>query len=109
MPRPNMNTHFVVYNVNGTSQERYSDSASRDAASWLDVWRDETRSSRSTCSALNCSNDAAVGAHVRLADGRSSNAWYIAPFCRSHNHFSVTDSIPLDSRVNLVPVSRSRR
>lgn len=99
-----MNSHFLVKNINGTSQALYANSSSRDGSSWLEVWRREARSSRATCCALNCSGPAEVGAHVILCDGRRDGLWYLVPFCKSCNHNSNVSEMFIDSRVTIVPL-----
>ena len=100
----NMNTNLFVRNINGTSGERYRNSGSKTAASWLQVWRDKTGSGRETCCVLKCTRTDLVGGHVMIVDGRSSNEWWLAPICNDHNNFSNTDPMALDSRINLVSV-----
>ena len=100
----NMNTHHCVRNINGTSQERYSNSGSKDGSSWLNIWRRETGSDRSTCSVLGCSNRDILGGHVMVVDGRSSNEWFLVPICHAHNHHTNEDEMFIDSRVTLVSV-----
>jgi hypothetical protein len=102
MSAPNLNTHFQVKNINGTSDPRYANSQSKTEDSWLAVWRSETGSQRTTCAALNCSREDLVGGHVINCDGRSSNEWMLAPICKAHNHPSNKDPFFLDSRVTLV-------
>ena len=99
-----MNSHFKVRNINGTSGERYANSGSKTGPSWLKVWRDGTGSARATCCVLQCGKDAEVGAHVMKVDGRSSNEWWLAPFCKEHNNTHNTDEMFVDSRVTLISV-----
>jgi hypothetical protein len=100
----NKNTHFAVKNLNGTSDPRYALSKSKDGPSWLRIWREHSGSSRKSCCVMNCSNQAQVGAHVIICDGRTSNIWYLAPFCHGCNNHNNTDEMYLDSRVELIPV-----
>lgn len=90
-----------VKNLNGTSHRRPP-----DGGTWLDFWRTRTRtrSDRRACAVVSCPQDATVGAHVQEKGIVASNAWLIAPFCRTHNHFSCTEIMEIDGDVYLVPV-----
>lgn len=99
-----MNSHFKVRNINGTSGDRYAKSSSKTGSSWLAVWRRETGSSRAQCCVLDCSRTDLVGGHVMKVDGRSSNEWWLAPICNSHNNHSNTKEMFIDSRITLVTV-----
>jgi hypothetical protein len=103
-PTPNHNTHFGVKNINGTSDQRYAHSKSRDGASWLQIWFRETKSQRKTCAVLGCSGAAEVGAHVLITDGRSSNTWHLAPFCKGCNHHTNTKVMWVEKTITLVTV-----
>ena len=128
MAFPNHNTHFCVKNLNGTSGPRYVSSQSKSESSWLkvllsaknerkgyyvvyslfvslmvfQVWRTHTNSTRATCCVRGCSRDDLVGGHVIKTDSRSSNEWWLAPICKGHNHYSNTDGMWIDQRVQLV-------
>jgi 5-methylcytosine-specific restriction endonuclease McrA len=99
---PNMNSHFKVKNVNGTSRSPYANSSSKTGLSWLEVWRNSSKSDRETCCRLGCTSEDLVGAHVIKVDGRSSNEWWLAPLCRGCNNFNNTEEMFIDSRVALV-------
>ncbi len=105
----NKNTNFKVKNLNGTSDPRYALSNSKTGSSWLAIWRSEASSDRSTCCKIGCSNDAEVGAHVIVCDGRTDNTWYLVPFCKKCNNTNNTSEMFIDSRVTLVPVRRDMR
>ena len=107
--QPNHNTHVGVRNVNGTGSSRYADSKSRTAESWLAMWREETRSTRSTCGRLQCSKAVAVGGHVIRTDGRHDKRWYIAPLCYACNLHTNTETMWMKNGVALVPLPPSHR
>ena len=104
MSAPNMNTHFKIKNINGTSGERYANSGSRTGESWLQKWRQTTGSNRSTCCVQDCSRSDLVGGHVIKCDGRSSNEWWLAPICNLHNNHNNTSEMWVDRRITLVSV-----
>ncbi len=91
-------TRFVK-NLNGTGDRRPA-----DGGTWLGKWRAETRSARRKCAVLSCTDDDLVGAHVQEKGPGADAAWKIAPLCRSHNHRSNAEPMPIDSRVRLVYV-----
>ena len=99
-----MNSHFKVKNINGTSGERYANSGSKTGSSWLQIWRDQTGSDRTTCCVLQCARTDLVGGHVMKCDGRSSNEWWLAPICNMHNNHNNKEEMFIDSRVTLVAV-----
>jgi len=78
--RPNMNTHVLVRNLNGTS-----DNFSRCCGAWKKHWEAHSGESFGKCAVHDCSNPATVGAHVMELDDRSGFEWWIVPFCSSHN------------------------
>ena len=98
----NKNTNYCVKNLNGTSDNTPPSGSS----SWLGMWKDETRSTRKTCSVMGCSKPAEVGAHVQIKDKRCGNSWYITPTCKGHNNYHNTQQMYLDSRVTLVPAKK---
>jgi hypothetical protein len=104
MSSPNKNTHFVMRNINGTSKKRYANSGSKTGESWLKIWRSQTGSNRSTCCVHNCSRTDLVGGHVMKCDGRSSNEWWLAPICNSHNNHTNKDEMFIDMRITLISV-----
>ncbi len=99
-----MQTHYLVRNINGTSAERFSNSSSKDGNTWLEIWRREAQSDRTTCCVLDCSNTDLVGGHVMIVDKRSSNEWWLAPICHYHNHHTNTQPMFIDKRVQLISV-----
>jgi len=58
-----MNSHFKVKNINGTSGQPYANSGSKTGSSWLQIWRDQTGSDRTTCCVLQCARTDLVGGH----------------------------------------------
>ncbi|KDO31405.1 hypothetical protein SPRG_19543 [Saprolegnia parasitica CBS 223.65] len=105
MAECNMNTHFCVKNINGTSGPRYAKSSSKTESSWLEMWRQATGSNRRTCCINGCAREDLVGAHVMITDRRSDNTWYLAPLCKGHNHCSNTNGMWIARNVTLIPVS----
>jgi hypothetical protein len=89
--KPNKNTHYVVKNLRGTTKLKCS------CGSWLDHWRNGARSQRATCAAIvngrPCGRTAEVGAHVVSVDRRTDCRWWIAPFCKKHNHYRMTERV----------------
>lgn len=80
--------NFVqVKNLSGTSEEK----PPLPFTSWLDYWENCTRRKAKKCSAINCNNDANVGAHVINNDSNDFNI-YLVPLCYEHNNKS--DEIP---------------
>ncbi len=76
--------NFVqVKNLSGTSEEK----PPIPYASWLDYWENYKGRKAKKCSALNCENDANVGAHVINTDSIDFNI-YIVPLCYEHNNKS---------------------
>jgi hypothetical protein len=63
---PNKKTHWAVRNINGTTGRRC------ECGSWITHWKLTTSSARAQCAVHNCGNDAEVGAHVMVTDGRTS-------------------------------------
>ncbi len=96
----NKNTNYLVKNINGTSKNKLSNK------SWIQLWREYTKSSRTTCCVIGCSKEIEVGAHVQIKDKRCSNEWYIAPFCKEHNNYNKTEEMFIDSRVTLIPANK---
>ena len=118
MEQPNMNSHYKVKNVNGTSEAPYCCSESKylndgtRAYSWLSVWENSTGTERKSCARWGCKTeyDDLVGAHVIIVDKRCSNEWYIVPLCKGSecNHCSNTDSMFIVSDCPLVSVRMSQ-
>lgn len=98
---PNMNTHFQVTNINGTSKNTCR------CASWLKHWRRFTRGRRTTCSVLGCTRRDLVGGHVKISDQRHNRSWWIVPICRDHNNTWNTTDMFIDSRTSLAPANVS--
>lgn len=98
---PNMNTHYKVVNINGTSKNKCS------CLSWIEHWRSFTGGTRTTCSVLGCSNTDLVGAHVQLEDYRFTRNWWIVPICRSHNNRYNFQGMFIDSRTSLASANVS--
>lgn len=98
---PNKNTHWQVRNLNGTSGLKCQ------CGSWLAHWYNYTRSRRTTCAVVSCSRQAEVGAHVCSTDRRTDVKWWIAPFCKGHNHYSFTDAVFLKSEIELVSANKA--
>ena len=76
---PTMNTNFKVRNLSGTANRKLK------GKSWIGMWREKTRSRRVTCAKIGCTGEDLVGAHVVSVDGRTSDAHWIVPLCRSCN------------------------
>ncbi len=100
MTEPNKNTHWKVKNLNGTT------GLSCGCGSWLAHWRNYAGSSRKICAVKGCGRFATVGAHVKCTDNRTDNRWWIAPFCKTHNHYSFTQEVFLKRDVKLVAANR---
>ena len=96
-----MNTHYTVKNVRGTTGLRCG------CGSWLSHWKKCARSQRATCVIIGCGRTAEVGAHVVSLDRRTDRQWWIAPFCKHHNHYNAEQKVFLDSRVTLVSANKS--
>lgn len=93
--------YWRVFNIRNTSGRICA------CGSWLQHWRNETRSRRRVCSILGCGNDATVGAHIIHADGRASSEWWIVPMCGSCNHSTNADVMFLKEDVLLVAANSS--
>ena len=92
----------IVRNIVGTSKSCYANTARKYGyKSFMDMYRQETKSGRKTCCALGCSGLFEVGAHVRA---KSNGPWYIVPFCKSHNGYD--EVIPLTKRTKLLPLNQ---
>ncbi len=95
--KPNKQSHWAVRNINGTSDNKCK------CKSWLAHWKLGTnKKGFIPCSVYGCSRRAEVGAHVLVTDGRSNWQWWIAPFCKKHNHKSNTDEMYLKIGVELI-------
>ena len=99
--RPNMNTSYVVRNIHGTTNLRCS------CGSWLKHWKKGAKSYRATCAVRGCSSEAEVGAHVISVDKRTDRQWWIAPFCKKHNHPNNESRMFLNSRITLVSANKN--
>ena len=121
MKHPNKNTHLCIKNVNGSSHPTYSQSSlnesshptysqssSREGKSFMQCWRETTGSQRQTCSVLCRSDAARVGAHVQSCDKRKTHEWYLAPFCRGHNHSSIREPMYLNRSVQIVQLVQKK-
>lgn len=93
--------YYLVKNLNGTAGRLCR------CGSWIEHWRRETKSRRTRCAALGCTNEDLVGAHVQIDDGRSSREWWIVPLCRGHNSSWRTAPIWLEKTVSLVSADRA--
>lgn len=100
MASPNHNTHFIVENIDGTSHLKARQVCG--CKDWTTHWRKHTGSRRTTCMVLGCSRPVEVGAHVRLIDGRRTDAPHIAGLCKGHNHPTQTLEMALDARSALI-------
>ena len=96
----NKNSNLYVRNVNGTSGPYYANSGSKTESTWLETYRVETGSNRSTCSVVGCMNRDLVGAHVQFQDGRMSRDWQLVPLCHFHNHHSNREDMVLKRNVS---------
>ena len=96
MANMNRNTHYAVRNINGTTKNKC------DCKSWLAHWRFASGSIRGVCAVVPCNNEAQVGAHVRIVDGRCYQSWWIVPFCKKHNHYRNTEEMFIDCRTVLI-------
>ena len=99
--RATRQTHFQVFNLRGTSWK------SCWCGSWFGHYWNFSGVMRETCARLGCSNAASVGAHVRLADRRSSRRTYIVPLCSACNHWRNDEAMFIDSRTALVSANVS--
>lgn len=95
--KPNRQNNWAVRNLNGTSKNKCQ------CGNWITHWKLGTnKRGYIPCSVHGCSRVAEVGAHVQITDGRSSWQWWIVPFCKGHNHKSVTYEMFLNRNVELV-------
>jgi len=95
--KPTKQTHWAVRNINGTSDNKCN------CKSWITHWKLGTgKKGYIPCSVHGCGRTAEVGAHVLVTDGRSSWHWWIAPFCKGHNHKSNTEEMFIRSNVELI-------
>jgi hypothetical protein len=99
----NKNTNYLVKNIKGTSKDRYKDQ-NCNCGSWIQHWRNYTKSDREKCCVVGCSNFVKDGAHVQIKDQRMGDNWYIAPFCGNCNNPNNENDMFIDSRVTLVSV-----
>jgi len=97
----NHNTHYIVKNINGTSKNQCN------CNSWLEHWENFTGLIAGDCSVRGCTNEATVGAHVLITDGRTPNKWWIVPMCHEHNHYTNYDEMILNKTVVLAPANVS--
>ena len=75
-----MTARWRIVNIIGTAGNKCG------CGTWKRHWENETGLRwPSYCGIHGCRNDAEVGAHIRLDDGRTGNYWYILPMCRACN------------------------
>lgn len=77
---------MLVRNINGTSDLKCK------CGSWLDHWKNFSKSSAASCTAIGCMKTDLVGAHVQK-DSAYDNSWYIVPLCNHHNQATATLTI----------------
>jgi len=78
---PKTSTHFLVKNLNGTSDNKCT-----CCSSWVEHHLKHSKSTRNVCSALGCGKIFEAGAHVQIKDPEYSNKWYIALLCSTCNN-----------------------
>jgi len=92
-----------IRNRNGTADKRCS------CGTWKQHWMNVTgRRWPKTCGVLGCRNDAELGAHVQLDDGRSKERWYILPMCRPCNGKKHNLEAKMDKRYYLAWARKSK-
>ena len=75
-----------VYHKSDTATEKPS-----NFSSWLSYWKHWTNTQENTeiqCVIQNCSNEASVGAHIQLTQGKDYPV-YIIPTCQSCNSCGI--------------------
>lgn len=100
---PNMNTHFLVVNVDGTTGLRCG------CRSWIRHWQKYSFGTRQVCTVLGCTNVAEVGAHVRSVDYRRDQDMWIAPLCKTCNSNHNIAPYYLDSRSKVVRAEKMEK
>ena len=95
---------IIAVNIPGTSDETARSVCG--CRSWVAHWRIHSGSRRWTCMSIGCTNEAAVGAHVRKPRGRKP--WIIG-LCRSCNHHSNNEQFEVDERSQWAPVAYVQR
>ena len=71
--------------------------------SWIAHWRKHSGSTRNTCMAIGCQEEAVVGAHVHEPKRKTH---YIIGLCKSHNHPSNAEAFDVDERTRWVLAKR---
>ena len=92
-----MNTHYLVKNLKGTSDNKCT-----CCGSWLKHWINNSHSTRTQCCVVGCSAKATDGAHVQIKDGRCGDEWYIVPFCKYHNNPHNEEEMFINRSVTLI-------
>jgi hypothetical protein len=100
-PKPNMNTHRLVRNVRGSGNL-----VPGCCPTWIQHYDAHSTSRAKSCSALTCSEDATVGAHVVSLDNRTGGQHWIVPTCHPCN--MRIDDFYLKSYVALVSSARCK-
>lgn len=95
---PNHNTHLIVKNVRNTSDKK----PTCGCHSWREHWLRATRSQRTTCAVFGCTSEIAVGAHVRMTDGRRSNQIYIVGICAQCNHYTNREEMAINQNAKII-------
>jgi len=99
--KPNKNLNWKVKNLNGTTGLRCR------CGSWLAHWYNYTGSRRRRCAVIGCQRNVEVGAHVLSADRRTDVKWWIAPFCKTHNHYTHNKDVFLKEEIELISANKS--
>ena len=90
-----MTTFVKIVNVsNRENPEGYG--------SWLDYWRDVTKSTRRTCCIASCKGGIIGCPVVQVVGG--GRDWYIIPVCQEH--LNCQGQMPLESSARLVSARR---
>lgn len=95
----NNKNSIMVKNLNGTSKAQYA--ISNLKAKYVSAGG----CTSGTCQHKSCSKPVSATAHVKHADGRRGNEWYLTSLCAQHNHTSNKAPIPLRKNAKLVPVT----
>ena len=113
--RANKNDNFCVRNIAGTTWVfRDGNKWHRrcGCSSWINHWRTGVLRDYPNihpavvldppCYVRGCGDRGDRGAHVLQVDGRTSQTWYIVPFCAKHNHYRRTEEVYLRKDAILV-------